>query len=90
MNKGEMGLGAIKARKLYQIDNESLYLAFLSGAHELMRHKTDLNTINVFPVADGDTGTNLAITMNGIHKSAKLLPLVRETWQRFWFGSRLA
>ncbi|MBD3107911.1 DegV family EDD domain-containing protein [Bacillus sp. AGMB 02131] len=74
-------MGAIKARKLYQIDNESLYLAFLSGTHELMRHKTDLNTINVFPVADGDTGTNLAITMNGIRKSAKLLPFVRETFQ---------
>ena len=74
-------LGALEARKLYLIDNECLYFAFLSGAQELMKHKKDLNTINVFPVADGDTGTNLAITMNGIRKSARLLPNIRETFQ---------
>jgi len=74
-------MGALEARKLYQIDNECLYFAFLSGAQELMKHKKDLNTINVFPVADGDTGTNLAITMNGIRKSARLLPHIRETFQ---------
>lgn len=74
-------MGAIEARKLYQMDNECLYFAFLSGAQELMKHQKDLNTINVFPVADGDTGTNLAITMNGIRKSAELLPFIGETFQ---------
>ncbi|MGN1387444.1 MAG: DAK2 domain-containing protein, partial [Bacillus sp. (in: firmicutes)] len=74
-------MGALEVRKLYQIDNVSLYLAFLSGAQELMKHKTDLNTINVFPVADGDTGTNLAMTMNGIWKSARLMPFIGETFQ---------
>ena len=74
-------MGALEVRKLFHIDNECLYFAFLSGAQELMKHKKDLNTINVFPVADGDTGTNLAITMNGILKSAKLLPEIRDTFK---------
>jgi uncharacterized protein len=43
-----------------------MYSAYLSGAREVMRHKDTLNKINFFPVADGDTGTNLCSTMNSI------------------------
>lgn len=37
----------------------------------LKRYKEKLNQINVFPVADADTGTNLFQTINGIWKKVK-------------------
>jgi len=39
---------------------------FSSGAQEVAAHKKHLNDINVFPVADGDTGTNLATTLRAM------------------------
>ncbi|MDD3656112.1 MAG: DegV family protein [Atribacterota bacterium] len=38
----------------------------MTSAQRIGQTKDHLNDINVFPVADGDTGTNLAITMNNI------------------------
>ncbi len=38
----------------------------ITSAQRINQTKNHLNDINVFPVADGDTGTNLAITMNHI------------------------
>lgn len=38
----------------------------MTSAQRIEQNKAHLNDINVFPVADGDTGTNLAITMNNI------------------------
>ena len=61
------------------LDNEKLYYSFLSGAQEVIRNKRVLNEINVFPVADGDTGSNLASTMNSIIKDAKILQSVKGT-----------
>ena len=39
---------------------------FSSGAQEVAAHKKYLNDINVFPVADGDTGTNLSTTLRAM------------------------
>ena len=38
----------------------------MTSAQRIIQNKEHLNDINVFPVADGDTGTNLAITMSNI------------------------
>ena len=43
-----------------------LFSAFSSGGLEVIRQKTYLNSINVFPVPDGDTGSNLSSTMRSI------------------------
>jgi uncharacterized protein len=43
-----------------------VYEAFFSGYHEILRKKDYLNSINFFPVPDGDTGTNLASTFSSI------------------------
>lgn len=48
------------------ISSKKMYNAYLSGAREVMQNKNFLNKINVFPVADGDTGTNLFSTMSSI------------------------
>jgi uncharacterized protein len=59
--------------QLLELDSVSLYNAFVSGGRELMGKREEINKINVFPVADGDTGTNLAMTMSSlIERSAPM------------------
>jgi len=48
------------------LDGRSFYYAFLAGAQRIFENQGLLNKINVFPVADADTGTNLASTMRSI------------------------
>jgi DAK2 domain fusion protein YloV len=45
------------------IDGESLARAFADGADALSRQADAINAINVFPIPDGDTGTNMHLTM---------------------------
>ncbi|MFC2133156.1 DAK2 domain-containing protein [Bacteroidota bacterium] len=54
------------------INGVSLYYAFSSGNREVLKRKGYLNKINVFPVPDGDTGTNLAYTMNSIVEGSSI------------------
>lgn len=61
------------------INGEKIYYAFLSGATAVIKEKNELNKINVFPVPDGDTGTNLAFTMNAIIEDAKVLESAKKT-----------
>jgi len=49
-----------------EINGKQLYNSFISGAHKIFEYQNLLNKINVFPVADADTGTNLASTMRSI------------------------
>ncbi len=48
------------------LDGKGLYYSFLAGAQKIFDQQAHLNKINVFPVADADTGTNLASTMRSI------------------------
>lgn len=36
--------------------------AIISGANNIANHRTDVDELNVFPVPDGDTGTNMSMT----------------------------
>ena len=36
----------------------------ISAAASIEIHKQSINELNVFPVPDGDTGTNMSMTMN--------------------------
>ncbi|KTD20228.1 DegV family protein [Legionella israelensis] len=42
------------------------HASIIAGCHRVIRHKQFLNEINVFPVADGDTGDNLSSTCTAI------------------------
>ncbi|WP_399631764.1 DAK2 domain-containing protein [Sporosarcina sp. SG10008] len=61
------------------LDSEKLYYAFVSGANRVIKHKNELNRINVFPVADGDTGTNLTFTMQNIIEETQMKGSAKET-----------
>ncbi|MCX6248568.1 MAG: DegV family EDD domain-containing protein [Bacteroidetes bacterium] len=52
--------------KIRELDGKQLYYSFLSGAQRIFENQKLLNRINVFPVNDSDTGTNLASTMRSI------------------------
>ena len=45
------------------INAELLQKAFLAGAYNLDRNKEYINELNVFPVPDGDTGSNMSLTI---------------------------
>lgn len=53
---------------LYTVDYEGLCRAFLSGANKLCNNKIILNDLNVFPVPDGDTGSNMSMTISAAAK----------------------
>ncbi len=46
-----------------QIDGRTLKAMIAAGYAWLERHKETVNALNVFPVPDGDTGTNMFLTM---------------------------
>ena len=46
--------------------------AVISGAQRVIQMQEQLNNINVFPVADSDTGTNMALTMRSVAEGALL------------------
>lgn len=47
---------------------EDLKLAIIGASNNLETNKEYVNGLNVFPVPDGDTGTNMSLTMNSVRK----------------------
>ncbi len=69
-----------------ELDGRRLYYMFVAGAKRVIENQTRLNSINVFPVNDGDTGTNMAATLRSVvdhlrpERSYKLMvQLISET-----------
>ena len=50
-------------QSIEKINAELLAKMFLAGAHNLEAKKEWINELNVFPVPDGDTGTNMSMTI---------------------------
>lgn len=57
---------SVPAVPLEKMDGRNLYYTFIAGARKVIEHQIELNRINVFPVNDGDTGTNLASTIRSV------------------------
>ena len=55
------------------IDTEMLQKMFLAGAANLEAKKEYINELNVFPVPDGDTGTNMTLTIMSAAKEVSAL-----------------
>ena len=62
-----------------EMTNKQVYDSLIYGAYNVIKNKEQLNRINVFPVQDGDTGSNLSSMMRTIIQKAELKPTVKET-----------
>ncbi len=51
------------------INGEILKNAIISGAHNISVQKNHINDLNIFPVPDGDTGTNMSMTVMAAAKA---------------------
>ena len=56
------------------IDALALKKAFIAGANNLDKNKEYINELNVFPVPDGDTGTNMTLTILSAVKEVEAAP----------------
>ncbi len=52
----------------YYITGEDLRLMFLEACEYFEQYKEAINRLNVFPVPDGDTGTNMSLTIQAAAK----------------------
>ena len=63
-----------KSEVITHIDAPRLQNAILAGVANVLKHRDQINKINVFPVPDGDTGTNLAFTLSEIQGALSETP----------------
>ncbi len=49
------------------ISGAAFYEMLTSAANSLENNKEKINDLNVFPVPDGDTGTNMSLTIGSVH-----------------------
>jgi len=63
------------------ITSEQLYYAFIAGAKATIEKRNELNRLNVFPVADNDTGTNLSFTMKYIIEETEIGESPKQTME---------
>ncbi len=61
----------VRILAVQQIDGKKLKNMIISGANNLDNNKDLVNALNVFPVPDGDTGTNMSLTMSSAVKEVK-------------------
>ncbi len=68
-------IGQRRTRKLQsnKIDAGTLSKMFLAGAKRLEAEKEIINELNVFPVPDGDTGTNMSLTIMSAVKEVEAI-----------------
>ena len=52
--------------ELTKLDGKRFFYSFYAGALKLFEHQQEINKLNVYPVPDADTGTNLASTLRTI------------------------
>ncbi|MCR4649568.1 MAG: DAK2 domain-containing protein [Lachnospiraceae bacterium] len=55
------------------IDSKLVAKMFMAGACNLEKNKEYINELNVFPVPDGDTGTNMTMTIMSAYKELNAL-----------------
>ena len=56
------------------ITGQTLRDAILSGANNIANQRTRVDELNVFPVPDGDTGTNMSMTVGAARRELEAMP----------------
>lgn len=57
-----------------RIDGKIFMNMVLAGANKLNADKASIDSLNVFPVPDGDTGTNMSLTLNSVSRFLGQIP----------------
>src|SRR6185437_14260529 len=57
-----------RPKQISVFDGQDLKRAVIAGQAWLEQHREEINALNVFPVPDGDTGTNMTLTMRAATK----------------------
>ena len=75
----------------FTVDGETLRRAFEAATRCLERYRDAINALNVFPVPDGDTGTNMLLTMRSAGEEAQYIatPSVGEVMEATAHGALL-
>ena len=60
-----------RPRRISVFDGQDLRKAIVAGAEWLEEHREVINALNVFPVPDGDTGSNMSATMQAAVRDIK-------------------
>ncbi|HMJ81011.1 MAG TPA: DAK2 domain-containing protein [Candidatus Dormibacteraeota bacterium] len=63
-------------------DGEGLLRAFAAAVEHVSAHVEEINALNVFPVPDGDTGSNMAATVRAALDEAERVPPDERTLER--------
>ena len=73
------------------ITGKTLRDAIISGANNIANQRTRVDELNVFPVPDGDTGTNMSMTIGAALSELNAMPQLRRYHQpavpRFFQGA---
>ncbi len=92
VNPAEQGL---RSRFLHQpIDGQGFKELVSAGLHWLRANSSVVNALNVFPVPDGDTGTNMVLTMESAYEEIEPLAepdlgrIIQELAQGALMGAR--
>ena len=56
------------------IDGKQFMNMVLAGVNKLNADKASIDSLNVFPVPDGDTGTNMSLTLNSVARFLGQIP----------------
>ena len=60
-------------------DGDGLLEAFRAAVANLEAHVDEINALNVYPVPDGDTGSNMLATVKAALEEAEATPASRPT-----------
>ena len=51
---------------IFEINGQIYKKMLINGFNNLCNNETKINSLNVFPVPDGDTGTNMRLTLEKV------------------------
>ena len=71
MNQAVENTEKQKTEERNKIDGQQFYNAFAKGAEKVIEKRRSLDEINVFPVADSDTGKNMAQTLRSVAQASE-------------------
>src|SRR3954464_3287757 len=60
-------------------DGDGLLGAFRAAVANLEAHVDEVNALNVFPVPDGDTGSNMLATIQSARDEAEAIPVADQS-----------